>query len=110
MVIANKAPDDFGKLLASGLGIWLVMEGLINMAVIVGLLPFAGNALPFISYGGSNMLVTMTSIGILMNISRSGELEQYRKDTLINAFAHLRRRNRRRSVSRPRRSSSAPGS
>ncbi|MFN2194926.1 MAG: FtsW/RodA/SpoVE family cell cycle protein [Anaerolineales bacterium] len=107
MVIANKAPDEFGKLLASGLGIWLAMEALINMAVIVGLLPFAGNALPFISYGGSNMVVTMISVGILMSISRSGEMEQYRKDTLANAFAHLRRRNRRGSVSRPRRSSGA---
>lgn len=107
LVIARKAPNAFGGLLAAGLGLWLVMESLINMAVIVGLAPFAGNALPFVSYGGSSMLVTMASVGILMNISRSGEMEQYRKESIFNAFAHLRRRDRRRSVSRPRRSAGA---
>lgn len=105
LIIAKKAPDAFGSLLGAGLGLWLVMEALINMAVIVGLLPFAGNALPFISYGGSNMIVTLAAVGILINISRSGQIEQYRKETVFNAFAHLRRRDRRRSVSRPRRSS-----
>jgi cell division protein FtsW len=105
IIIARKAPDSFGSLLAAGLGIWLVMEALINMAVIVGLLPFAGNALPFISYGGSNMLVTMASVGILLNISRSGQREQNRKETLFNAFAHLRRRDRRGRVPRTRRTS-----
>lgn len=105
LVISRRAPDNLGRLLAGGLGVWLAMEAMINMAVIVGLLPFAGNALPFISYGGSNMLVSMASIGIIMSISRSGEQEQNRKDDLFNAFAHLRRRDRRRRVSRPRRTS-----
>jgi cell division protein FtsW len=57
MVIANRAPDDLGRLLAAGLTLWLGMEAIVNMAVMVGLLPFAGNALPFISAGGSNLLV-----------------------------------------------------
>jgi cell division protein FtsW len=100
LVIARRAPDTLGSLLAAGLGLWLVMEALINMAVLVGLLPFAGNALPFISSGGSSLLVSLASIGILMNISRSGSQEQFRKDILLNAFSNLRRRDRRRRVSR----------
>ena len=105
LAIAQRAPDAFGSLLAAGLGLWLVMEALINMAVIVGLLPFAGNALPFISAGGSSMLVSLASIGILMNIARSGTQERVWKDSILNAFSNLRRRDRRRSVSRPRRPS-----
>jgi cell division protein FtsW len=106
MVIARKAPDRFGSLLAAGLGLWMVMEAMINMSVIVGLLPFAGNALPLISAGGSSMLVSLAAVGILMNISRSGTQEQIRKDSIFNAFSNLRRRDRRRSVSRPGRTSS----
>ena len=55
LTIARRAPDQLGgSLLAGGLTIWIFIEALINMAVIVGLVPFAGNALPFISAGGSN--------------------------------------------------------
>jgi cell division protein FtsW len=70
LVIARRAPDMLGTLLASGLVIWIGMEALINMAVMVGLLPFAGNALPFISSGGSNLVTTLAALGILFNISR----------------------------------------
>jgi cell division protein FtsW len=108
LIIAQRAPDAFGSLLAAGLGLWLVMEAFINMAVIVGLLPFAGNALPFMSAGGSSMLVSLASIGILMNIARSGTQEKVWKDSILNAFSNLRRRDRRRRVSRPRRPSGTP--
>jgi cell division protein FtsW len=83
MRIAQNAPDMLGQLLATGLTFWLVMEAVINMAMMVGLLPFAGNALPFISLGGSNLIVSLVSIGILMNISRvtlMGVKEEERKD------------------------------
>ncbi|MCJ7432342.1 MAG: putative lipid II flippase FtsW, partial [Anaerolineales bacterium] len=70
LVIARRAPDMLGTLLASGLVFWIGVEALINMAVMVGLLPFAGKALPFISAGGSNMVVSLAAIGILFNISR----------------------------------------
>jgi cell division protein FtsW len=66
--IADKAPDLLGSLLASGLTFWIAMEAIINMLVMVGLLPFAGNALPFISSGGSNLVASLTAIGILMNV------------------------------------------
>jgi cell division protein FtsW len=70
LVIARRAPDMLGTLIASGLVIWIGVEALINMAVMVGLLPFAGNALPFVSSGGSNLVTTLAALGILFNISR----------------------------------------
>src|SRR6266540_1335300 len=107
LVIARRAPDMFGTLLASGVTFWIGMEALINMAVMVGLMPFAGNALPFISAGGSNLVSTLSAIGIMLNISRqSGEsVKKEEKDRRsFSAVVDLRRGNGRRSVSRPRRS------
>jgi cell division protein FtsW len=79
----------------------LSLEALINMLVMVGLLPFAGNALPFISSGGSNLLVVMASVGILFNISRVSEKTKQGEEKGFNAVVNLRRGDRRRSVSRP---------
>jgi cell division protein FtsW len=106
LVIARRAPDMLGTLLASGLAIWIAFEALVNMAVMVGLLPFAGNALPFISAGGSNLVATFAALGILFNISRqTGEGtisdDEWRS---YSAVANLRWWNGRRSLSRPRRS------
>ena len=107
LVIARRAPDMLGTLLASGMTFWIGMEALINMAVMVGLMPFAGNALPFISAGGSNLVSTMSAIGIILNISRQSS-ESIKKEEndwrSFGAVADLRRGNGRRSVSRPRRS------
>ncbi len=107
LVIARRAPDMLGTLLASGMTFWIGMEALVNMAVMVGLLPFAGNALPFISAGGSNLVSTLCAIGIMLNISRqSGEhVKKEENDRRsFGAVVDLRRGNGRRSVSRPRRS------
>lgn len=109
LVIARRAPDMLGTLLASGLVMWIGLEALINMAVMVGLLPFAGNALPFVSSGGSNLVTTLAALGILFNISRqAGEAtvtdEEWRS---YSAVANLRWGNGRRSISRSRRSRSA---
>lgn len=109
LVIARRAPDMLGTLLASGVVIWIGLEALINMAVMVGLLPFAGNALPFVSAGGSNLVTTLAALGILFNISRQkGEAtttgEEWRSHS---AVVNLRWGNRRRGVSRARRSRSA---
>jgi len=107
LVIARRAPDMLGTLLASGMTFWIGMEALINMAVMVGLLPFAGNALPFISAGGSNLVSTLCAVGIMLNISRqSGEnVKKEENDRRsFGAVVNLRRGNGRRSVSRPRRS------
>jgi cell division protein FtsW len=107
LAIARRAPDMLGTLLASGITFWIGMEALINMAVMVGLMPFAGNALPFISAGGSNLVSMLCGIGIMLNISRQRG-ENVRKEEndwrSFGAVIDLRRRNGRRSVSRPRRS------
>ncbi|MGC8856785.1 MAG: FtsW/RodA/SpoVE family cell cycle protein [Anaerolineae bacterium] len=105
LTIARRAPDMLGTLIASGLTIWIGVEALINMAVMVGLLPFAGNALPFISAGGSNLTASLAAIGILLNISRQkGEatLEDEERRS-FSAVTDLRGWNRRRRVSRSRR-------
>ena len=107
--IAQVAPDGLGKLLAAGLSIWLAIEAFINMAVIVGLVPFAGNALPFISYGGSNLFVSLAAIGILLNISRVSARSQEKEERSLDAFIDLRRRDRRWGVSSGRRTKGAAG-
>ena len=107
LVIARRAPDMLGTLLAAGVTFWIGMEALINMAVMVGLMPFAGNALPFVSAGGSNLVSTLCAIGIMLNISRqSGESVKKEENDWrsFGAVVDLRRGNGRRSVSRPRRS------
>jgi cell division protein FtsW len=108
LLIARRAPDMLGTLLAAGITFWIGMEALINMAVMVGLMPFAGNALPFISAGGSNLVSMLCGIGIMLNISRqSGEKRSRKEESDWRSFGaviDLRRRNGRRSVSRPRRS------
>lgn len=104
LVIAKRAPDQLGSLLAFGLTAWIGLEALMNMAVVVGLMPFTGNALPFISAGGSSMVVTLTSVGIIMNISRSSSKEISSERSSHRAVVDLRGRNGRGSVSRSHRS------
>jgi cell division protein FtsW len=98
-LITRKAPDGLGMLLCGGLTFWIALEALINMLVMVGLLPFAGNALPFISSGGSNLMVIMASVGIILNVSRMSEKSKKREEKGSNAVVNLRRGDRRRRVS-----------
>jgi cell division protein FtsW len=112
LVIARRAPDMLGTLLASGIACWIAIEALINMSAMVGLVPFAGNALPFISAGGSNLVSILCAIGIMLNISRqSGEVVKQEENDWrsFGADVDLRRGNGRRSVSRPRRSQRSHG-
>jgi cell division protein FtsW len=103
--ISAKAPDSLGAVMAGGLACWIAIEAVINMTVMVGLLPFAGNALPFVSYGGSNLISTLAAIGILYNISRqSGEtVPETGERRVFGATVDLRRRDRRRRVPSTRR-------
>ena len=68
-MIALKAPDLFGTLLASGLTMVIALEAFINIAGVMGLIPLKGLVLPFLSYGGTAFIMTMTAVGILLNIS-----------------------------------------
>ncbi|HUU29246.1 MAG TPA: putative lipid II flippase FtsW [archaeon] len=71
--IAKSAPDYFGFILASGLTLMIFISALLHMAVVSGLTPTTGMPLPFFSYGGTNLVTTFWSVGILNNISRQGQ-------------------------------------
>ncbi len=68
--IARKAPDIFGRLVACGITSLLVFQALINISAMIGLLPLTGIPLPFISHGGTSLVISLAGIGILLNISR----------------------------------------
>jgi cell division protein FtsW len=63
--------DDFGRYLALGATIVVVVQGFINMSVVLGMMPTKGIPLPMISYGGSSLLSTLALLGILMNVSEN---------------------------------------
>jgi cell division protein FtsW len=69
--IAMQTTDPFAALLASGITCWITFQAAINIGVITGLLPFTGSALPFVTYGGSSMVVSLVGVGLLLSISRS---------------------------------------
>jgi len=97
--IALDAPDDFGTVLAAGLTCWLIFQALINVAVITNTLPFTGIPLPFISYGGSSLVVSMAGVGLLLNISK-GTVEERSEESARYDFG---RRDGRPRLSNPRR-------
>ena len=70
---AMQSPDRFGALLALGLVAWVAAETLINVGAVVGVLPVTGIPLPFISFGGSSLVITMAAAGLLINVARQGE-------------------------------------
>lgn len=72
MVISLRAPDPFGRLLGFGLTLMIVVQAAINVGVVTGCLPTKGLPLPFISYGGSSLVVSMIHVGVLINIARQG--------------------------------------
>ncbi len=67
---ALRAPDTFGALVAAGITAWLCLQAFINIAVVVALLPVTGITLPFISDGGSSLIISFAAVGILLSISR----------------------------------------
>lgn len=71
MKIARNSDDLFSKYLAFGITFGLAFQAILNLMVVVGLIPVTGVTLPFLSYGGSSLLITLCSIGIILNISRN---------------------------------------
>jgi len=68
--VCLKAKDFFGRVLAAGLTSLITIQAMMNISVVIGLVPVTGLTLPFISFGGSSLLVSMISVGIILNISR----------------------------------------
>jgi cell division protein FtsW len=76
---ALRAPDRFGALLAAGVTVWVVGQAVINIGAVVGLLPVTGIPLPFVSFGGSALIMTMLATGILVNVARQGRIPGHRQ-------------------------------
>lgn len=81
---AIMAPDRFGTLLGIGLITGIIVQALFNISVVISILPAKGIPLPFISYGGSSVIVTLVAVGILLNISQSGVPETSEKDVVVS--------------------------
>jgi cell division protein FtsW len=71
-MVAARAPDRFGMMVATGLTVWISLQALINIGGVLGAMPITGIALPFVSFGSTALIVAMAAIGILVNISQSG--------------------------------------
>lgn len=74
--IAREAPDLYGKLLATGIISVIALQSLINMAVVMGAFPVTGVPLPFISSGGTSLIMNLAAMGILVNISKQSRLNR----------------------------------
>jgi len=97
--VALAAPDTFGALLAAGITAWLCIQAFINIGVVVVLIPVTGITLPFISAGGSSLLISLAAVGILLSISR----ETVERGTWNDASADRGRRHGRAHLPSPRR-------
>jgi cell division protein FtsW len=91
--IANRTKDRFVYYLATGLSLMISLQALINFAVATGLVPTKGLPLPFISYGGSSLLVNMVAIGILLNISKGEDVSvsYNNRETITRKLARRKR-------------------
>jgi len=98
------APDTFGALLAAGITSWICIQAFINIGVVVGLVPVTGIPLPFVSAGGSSLIISFAAVGILLSISR----ETVEKGTWNDAPADRGRGHGRAHLPGPRRRPIAP--
>jgi cell division protein FtsW len=94
---AFHAADDYGGYLAVGISLFFGLQAFTNLAVAMGLLPTKGLVLPFISYGGSSLLVNCAAAGVLLNVSRPRAVEGAQEDTGVTARASAEARSERAS-------------
>jgi cell division protein FtsW len=73
VAVAIRARDDFGRMLAAGIVTWLAIQAIVNIGGVTSTLPITGLPLPFVSFGGSALLVEMAAVGILINIARRAQ-------------------------------------
>jgi cell division protein FtsW len=69
--IALRAPDMFGRLLAAGITAWIGLQAVVNLGAVTGLLPITGVPLPFVSFGGSSLVVSLAAVGVLVSVGRT---------------------------------------
>ncbi len=100
------APDTFGAMLAAGITAWICLQAFINIGVVVGLIPVTGVPLPFVSAGGSSLIISFAAVGILLSVSR----ETVEKGTWNDAPADRGRGDGRSHLPGPRRRPIAPRS
>ncbi len=72
--VALSAPDRFGMLLAAGITSWLVFQAFLNIGMVLGVLPITGEALPFVSAGGSSLVTTLAAAGLLTSVARRAKV------------------------------------
>jgi hypothetical protein len=82
-MIARKTEDPFAYYLAMGLSLMIAVQAIVNFAVVTGLAPTKGLPLPFISYGGSSLVVSLIAVGLLLNVSR------YRAAKPLRGLMHI---------------------
>ena len=87
LFIAVHASDRFGMLLAAGITFLIVFQAIINIGVVTGSLPNKGISLPFLSYGGSNLVVMLAGVGMLINVARHAHEPNKNPFALVNEFA-----------------------
>jgi cell division protein FtsW len=73
------APDRFGMLIAAGVTVWFGVQAFVNIGAVIGILPITGVPLPFVSYGGSSLVFSMTAAGLLLNVARQAQLPDARR-------------------------------
>lgn len=76
---ARRAPDAFGRILAAGLAGWIAVQAIINVGAVTGVLPITGIPLPLVSVGGTNSVVILAAVGIVMSVARAGDREAGRR-------------------------------
>ncbi|MAQ14885.1 MAG: putative lipid II flippase FtsW [Sandaracinus sp.] len=91
---AHQAADDYGAYLAVGITVFLGMQAFTNLAVAMGMLPTKGLVLPFMSYGGSSLLVNCAAVGILLNVSRPRDAEEVTEEEAPAAPSNEKRTKR----------------
>jgi cell division protein FtsW len=103
---AMRAPDRFGVMLATGITMWIGLQAFVNMATVTSTLPATGVPLPFVSYGGSALAITLAAMGVLLNVAAQAQDQPTARRT--DATADLGGRNWRAPVAGPRRRPGVP--
>lgn len=88
--IARNAPDSFSQLLATGVTTWIIFQAMLNIGAVSGSIPFTGVPLPFVSYGGSSLFITLGAVGILLNISKYSQAVRSAQGSTSTASGALR--------------------